>query len=111
MPQSGSPSVTRPGRRRLDDVRIRYEDEAEEDLRKAIDFGIENDLPDPVGFVVQLRERIKTLATQPKSGKKGREPGTQEWLLAGTVYNVVYRVTAGEIQVVRVMPPWTTAVA
>lgn len=88
-------------------MRIRYEDEAEDDLLKAIDFGIENDLPAPVGFVIQLRERIATLATQPKSGKKGRESGTQEWPLAGTVYNVVYRVTADEIQVLRVVPPWT----
>ncbi|MHB8571159.1 MAG: type II toxin-antitoxin system RelE/ParE family toxin [Metallibacterium sp.] len=90
---------------------MRYEDEAEEDLRKAIDFGIENDLPDPVEFVVQLRERIKTLATQPKSSKQGRQPGTREWPLAGTVYNVVYRVAEDEIQMLRVMPPWTTTAA
>ena len=97
------------GHRRHDDVRIRYLAEAEQDLLDMVDFGIDHDLPDPVGFVQQVRERIATLATQPNSGRAGRLANTREWPLAGTPYLVVYQVDDAGIDVVRVLPPRPTA--
>ncbi|HVB84177.1 MAG TPA: type II toxin-antitoxin system RelE/ParE family toxin [Rhodanobacteraceae bacterium] len=86
-------------------MQLRYESKAEQDLLAVVDFGIDNDLPDPVGFVRELRQRIVTLATQPNSGRAGRLPGTREWPLAGTPYLVVYKVSAASIDVLRVLPP------
>jgi len=83
-------------------VRVRYEAAAIADLRAVIDYGLEQGLPDPVAFVRELRQRIAVLATQPRSGRAGRIPGTREWPLPGTPYIVVY-VQRQTVDVLRVL--------
>lgn len=83
---------------------IRYRDDAQEDMRNIIRYGIERGLPDPVAFVRSLRERITHLATIKHPGRKGRVAGTREWVLTGTPYLVVYAIEQdGDIGVWRML--------
>jgi len=60
---------------------IRYTEEAEADLMGIIDYGIDNDQPDPVAYVRTLRQRFQTLDVNRVPGRKGRVPGTKEWVV------------------------------
>ena len=81
---------------------IRYEVEAENDLRQVVLDGLAKGLPDPINFVQQLRARIATLATLPASGRVGRIAGTREWALPGTPYVVVY-IERTTVDVLRIL--------
>lgn len=50
---------------------IRYEASAEQDLLDIIDFGIDHDLSDPLGFIARLRKKIALLDTQSRMGREG----------------------------------------
>ena len=49
-----------------------------------------------------LRKRIAVLAEQRDSGRAGRVEGIREWLIAGTPYIAVYRLSSA-IEVLRVL--------
>jgi len=82
---------------------IRYTDEAEADLLQIIDYGIDHDLPDPLTYVYSLRERFEKLDAIRHPGRKGRVPGTMEWVVPGTPYIVVFVRVAGTVNVWRVL--------
>ena len=81
----------------------RYLGRARSDLLQIIQYGRGEQWPDPVAYVRALRDRIAVLAEHQGSGRAGRVEGTREWVLAGTPYIVVYRMSSGAIEVLRVL--------
>lgn len=84
-------------------MRLNYSPAARRDLLAIIDHGREAGWPDPVGFVHELRDRAAGLRDNPRRGRAGRIVGTRELVLAGTAYLMIYRVSAGAIEVLRVL--------
>lgn len=82
---------------------IRYTDEAKADLASIILYRIEQLLPDPVGFVRALRQKITHLDTITHPGRKGRVPGTSEWVLTGLPYIAVFRRDGSDVNIYRVL--------
>jgi len=83
--------------------RLRYLARARSDLVQIIQFGRGEQFPDPVAYVRMLRERIVVIATHRDSGRAGRIDGTREWVLVGTPYIVVYRLSGSVIEVLRIL--------
>lgn len=73
-------------------MRLRYTDAAREDLRDIVRYGLAEGLGVATAIVNEIDQRLRTLATQPNSGRKGRIPGTREWVLAPLPFIVVYRL-------------------
>ncbi|PIV32655.1 MAG: type II toxin-antitoxin system RelE/ParE family toxin [Lysobacterales bacterium CG02_land_8_20_14_3_00_62_12] len=82
---------------------VRYTDEAKIDLAQIIRFRIEQPLPDPVGFVRSLRQKITHLYAIDHPGRKGRVSGTTEWVLTGLPYIAVFRRDGDELKIFRVL--------
>jgi len=82
---------------------LRYLARARADLVKIIQYGQGEQWPDPVAYVLTLRERMVVLAMHRDSGRAGRIEGTREWVLAGTPYIVVYRLSGSVIEVLRIL--------
>lgn len=84
-------------------MRVRYMDEAKAELRAIVRFGIENDLADPLAYVLRLRDRFARLATIKHPGRKGRIVGAREWVITGTPYIAVWQREGDDITIVRVL--------
>lgn len=82
---------------------IRYMDEARADLASIILYRIEQPLPDPAGFVRVLRQKIIHLDAIEHPGRKGRVPGTMEWVLTGLPYIAVFRRDGNDVKIYRVL--------
>ena len=82
---------------------IRYTDEARSDLASIILYRIEQLLPNPVGFVRALRQKITHLDAIEHPGRKGRVPSTMEWVLTGLPYIAVFRRDADDVKIYRVL--------
>lgn len=84
-------------------MRIRYEADARADLLNIIDYGIDNNLPDPVAYTRGLRERLAHLADIEHPGRKGRVANTREWVVSGTPYIAVFQVADDMVTIRRVL--------
>ena len=82
---------------------IRYTDEAKADLASIILYRIDQPLPDPVGFVRALRQKITHLDAIEHPDRKGRVPGTTEWVLTGLPYIAVFRRDGSVVKIYRVL--------
>lgn len=82
---------------------IRYMDEAKADLSGIILYRIAQPLPDPIGFVRALRQKIAHLDAIEHPGRKGRVPGTTEWVLTGLPYIAIFRRDGKDVKVYRVL--------
>ena len=82
---------------------LQYSTPARADLEQIIQFGIREQLPNSGKFVRSIQSRIAVLATHSESGRAGRVIGTREWVLTGTPYIVVHRISGNAIQVLRVL--------
>jgi toxin ParE1/3/4 len=62
---------------------------------------------DDPGAAARLDAEIETqadaLKANPEMGRLGRLPGTREWVVQLTPYLLVYRVGAGQIDILRVL--------
>lgn len=87
----------------MSESRIRYLARARSDLLQIIQYGRGEQWPDPVAYVSTLRERIVVLAAHRDSGRIGRVDGTREWVLSGTPYIAVYRLSGSVIEVLRIL--------
>lgn len=81
---------------------LRYSDDALEDLRGIVDYGLAEGFGSAMVVVDEIDQRLRTLATQPDSGRKGRVPGTREWVLAPLPFIVIYRLQE-DVVVLRVL--------
>ncbi len=82
---------------------IRYSDAARADLAGIIAYRIAQPLPDPLGFVRSLRDTIARLDSISHPGRKGRVPGTMEWVIPGMPYIAVFIREAGAVKVYRIL--------
>ena len=87
----------------MSESRIRYLARARSDLLQIIQYGRGEQWPDSVAYVRTLRERIVVLAMHRDSGRAERIEGPREWVLAGTPYIVVYRLSGSVIEVLRIL--------
>ena len=51
----------------------------------------------------RMEAAVRRLAAFPESGRVGRVPTTREVVVAGTPFVIVYRLSEGEIRVLRVL--------
>ncbi len=77
-------------------LKLRYTDEAQQDLREVLRYGVEAGFPDTLAVVNEIEPRISTLASHPSAGRGGREPDTREWVLGGLPFIVVYSLHPDE---------------
>ncbi|MGY1425671.1 type II toxin-antitoxin system RelE/ParE family toxin [Lysobacter sp. A289] len=89
-------------------LRLRYTDEAQQDLREVLRYGMSEGFPDTLAVVNEIEQRISTLASHPAAGRKGREPGTREWVLGGLPFIVVYALhpheqTPSEVHILNIV--------
>ena len=56
-------------------------------------------------MVARIAAAIALLAAHPAMGRPGRVAGTRERVLAGTPFIIPYRVTAGTVEILRVLHP------
>lgn len=68
-----------------------------------ITFGVAESLPNPVGFVRSLRQKIARLDSIGHPGRAGRVVDTMEWVLTGLPYIVVFTRTKKLVKVYRVL--------
>ena len=65
----------------MSESRIRYLARARSDLLQIIQYGRDEQWPDPVAYVRALRERIVVLAAHRGSGRLGRVDGTRRYTI------------------------------
>ncbi len=82
---------------------IRYSDAARADLASIVAYRIVHPLPDPMGFVRSLRETIAHLEMIGHPGRKGRVPGTLEWVILRMPYIAVFTRKTGAVKVFRIL--------
>lgn len=83
---------------------ILYLARAVNDLRSIIRYGVDHDLPDPVAYVLTLRQKIEHQHAIQNPGVKGRKQGTIEWILAPLPYIAVVKNEGVDVKVYRVLP-------
>jgi toxin ParE1/3/4 len=84
-------------------VRLRYTVAAREDLRDIVRYGLAESLGSARTIIDEIDQRLRALATQPQSGRKGREPGTREWVLAPLPFIAVYRLESTELHIINIV--------
>jgi len=83
---------------------IVFSAEALEDLKKIIEWGMNNGYGDPVSFAESLMDTItSTLTTLRGGARKGRVPGTHELVLSSSKHIAVLVETPSGFEVVRVL--------
>lgn len=61
---------------------LRYTDAAEADLLAIVDYGFEQDLPDPIGYVLAIRDRLEQLHSTNMRGRPSvAVKGAREWVV------------------------------
>jgi addiction module RelE/StbE family toxin len=84
-------------------VRVQWTSAAVDDL-VAARIRIAQSNPDAAGEIAQrVLSAVEVLTDYPAIGRAGRAKGTQELVIAGTSYILVYRTFKARIQVLRVL--------
>jgi plasmid stabilization system protein ParE len=85
-------------------MRIRWTNPAVNDFTKICDY-IEEHGGAPVArrVSISIYEQISNLSKFPELGRTGRKPETRELVLTGLPYVAIYRVSAKEIHVLRLL--------
>ena len=82
---------------------VRYETDAVADLRRIIEYGIEQGHTDPVAYVRGLRNRLGLLHEHPLAGREGRIQRTRELVIANTPFVAIYVVEKEDVLVLRIL--------
>lgn len=77
-------------------IKIRFSQRAVQDLIDILTYSLTEGFSTSTEVVDEIEQRIKTFATQPRSGVKGREPGTREWFLDPLPFVVSYTLQPNE---------------
>jgi addiction module RelE/StbE family toxin len=85
-------------------LRLRWTRIAERDLEEIAAY-IESDNPAAAARVVlEIIDQVESLLPEhPAIGRPGRVAGTRELVIGGLPYVVAYRVSGGELQLLRVL--------
>ena len=84
---------------------VEWTEAAAEDLGGILDYLLDEKLPFAAveDYVARIYNAHGEFAALPGAGKPGRAPGTREWRVKDTPYELVYRVRTGRVQILRVM--------
>jgi addiction module RelE/StbE family toxin len=84
-------------------MRIRWTEGAVNNLDKVEEYIAQDNPPAAVAAVNKIIETAQILTDYPTIGKRGREPGTRELVVAGLPYIVIYSVQREELVILRVL--------
>lgn len=84
-------------------MKIRWTEGANNNLGQVEGFIAQDNPPAAVVTVNKIIETAQMLADYPTVGKRGRERGTRELVVAGLPYIVIYTVLREELVILRVL--------
>ncbi len=82
---------------------IRWSQEAEADLLDIQTYIAQDNEAAAIRIALDITDRAQTLDDHPLAGRKGRYPGTREWVLTGLPFVLVYSVGEGDVEIVAVL--------
>jgi len=84
-------------------MRIRWTEGAVGNLDHVEEYIVQDNPSSAVATVNKIIEAAQMLADYPTIGKRGRERGTRELVVAGIPYSIIYVVHHEELIVIRVL--------
>lgn len=84
-------------------MKIRWTEGANNNLNHVEEYIAQDNPPTAVATVNKIIETAQMLADYPTVGKRGRERGTRELIVAGLPYIVIYTVQREELVILRVL--------
>lgn len=84
-------------------MRIRWTEGAAGNLDQVEEYIAQDNPPAAVATVLKIIETAQTLADYPSIGKRGRERGTRELVVAGLPFIIIYAVHREELVIIRVL--------
>jgi len=84
-------------------MKIRWTEGANNNLDHVEEYIAQDNPPAAVTTVIKIIETAQMLADYPTVGKRGRERGTRELVVAGLPYIVIYTVQREELVILRVL--------
>jgi len=84
-------------------MKIRWTEGANNNLYRIEEYIAQDNRPAAVTTVNKIIETAQMLANYPTVGKRGRERGTRELVVAGLPYIVIYTVLREELVILRVL--------
>lgn len=84
-------------------MRIRWTEGAEDNLEQVAEYIAQDNPPAAVATVWKIIEAAQMLADYPTIGKRGRERGTRELVVAGLPFIIIYVIRREELVIIRVL--------
>lgn len=84
-------------------MKIRWTEGASNNLDHVEEYIAQDNPPAAIATVNKIIETAQILADYPTVGKRGRERGTRELVVAGLPYIVIYTVQREELVILRVL--------
>jgi addiction module RelE/StbE family toxin len=84
-------------------MRIRWTEGADGNLNQVAEYIAQDNPPAAIASVNKIIGAVQILMDYPTIGKRGRERGTRELVVAGLPYIVIYAVQREELVILRVL--------
>ena len=84
-------------------MKIKWTRPAQRDLRKAVEYIVEDSPMAAKSMSQRIRHASLMLAEHPGMGRPGRVKGTRELIVPGLPFTLPYREKGGAIEILRVM--------
>ena len=84
-------------------MRIRWTEGAVGNLEQVEEYIVQDNPPAAVATVRKIIDAAQMLADYPSLGKRGRERGTRELVVAGLPFIIIYAVYREELVIIRVL--------
>jgi len=84
-------------------MKIRWTEGAACNLDHVGEYIARDNPPAAVATVLKIIEAVQMLADYPTIGKRGRERGTRELVVAGLPYMIIYAAQRNELVIIRVL--------
>jgi len=84
-------------------MRLRWTEEAANDLERIADYLVQNTPGRAQGLIERIYDAAGSLLTLPDRGRPGKVKGTRELVLSALPYVVVYVVREDAVVVVRIL--------
>jgi addiction module RelE/StbE family toxin len=84
-------------------MRIAWEEEAERDLDRIVDYILQDDPAVALHLVDVIREAVQILTDHPHIGRVGRVVNTRELVIPGTRYIIPYQALSDTVVILRVL--------
>lgn len=84
-------------------MRLIWQDEAERDLDRIVEYVLKDDPAAALRLTCTIREATRVVGEHPNIGRSGRVEGTRELVVPGLPYILPYQITGREIRILAVM--------